>query len=139
MFDLLIRNGTVIDGTGERRRQVDVGIADGRIRAIGKVDEAAREEINATGLVVAPGFVDVHTHYDAQVFWDPNLTPSSNHGVTSVFGGNCGFSIAPLTPEAGEYLMPMLARVEGIPLDSLRRGVPWNWRSFGEYLSRIEG
>src|SRR4029079_3711261 len=87
----------------------------------------------------APGFVDCHTHYDAQVFWDATLSPSCFHGVTTVMAGFCGFSIAPCSPEAAGYLMPMLARVEGMPLKTLEIAVPWNWQSFGEYLSRIEG
>ncbi len=139
MLDVVIRGGTVIDGSGGPARRADVGIRDGRITAIGDVDEEARNSIDASGRVVAPGFVDVHTHYDAQVFWDGTLSPSSYHGVTSVVGGNCGFSIAPLSPDAAEYLMRMLARVEGMPLSSLREGVPWDWKSFGDYLDRIEG
>ncbi len=124
MLDVVIRGGNVIDGSGGAARRADLGIRGGRVTAIGDVDEEARNSIDASGLVVAPGFVDVHTHYDAQVFWDGTLSPSSYHGVTSVIGGNCGFSIAPLSPDAGEYLMRMLARVEGIPLSSLREGVP---------------
>jgi N-acyl-D-aspartate/D-glutamate deacylase len=139
MLDVLISGGTLIDGTGAPRRRADVGIRGGRIAALGAVDEPARQTIDAAGLVVAPGFVDVHTHYDAQVFWDGTLSPSSFHGVTTVVGGNCGFSIAPLSAEAGPYLMPMLARVEGMPLESLEAGVPWDWKSFGEYLDRLEG
>jgi len=139
MYDILIRGGTVVDGTGAPARRADVGIRDGRIAAIGALTEPARETIDASGRVVAPGFVDVHTHYDAQVFWDPTLSPSLYHGVTTVVGGNCGFSIAPLTPDAGEYLMRMLARVEGMPLASLQQGVPWSWRSFGDYLGLLEG
>jgi N-acyl-D-aspartate/D-glutamate deacylase len=139
MLDLRIDGGTLIDGTGAPGRAGSLGIRDGRIAALGRVDEPARQTIDADGLAVAPGFVDIHTHYDAQVFWDPMLSPSSFHGVTTVVGGNCGFSIAPLTPEAGSYLMPMLARVEGMPLESLRVGVPWDWRGFGEYLARLEG
>ena len=139
MLDLLIRGGTVIDGTGAEAREADVAIRDGRIVAIGEVTEEARETLDATGKVVAPGFVDIHTHYDAQAFWDGTLSPSSFHGVTTVVGGNCGFSIAPLVPEAGEYLMKMLARVEGMPLESLEQGVPWDWTSFGSYLDKLEG
>lgn len=139
MLDVLIQGGTVVDGTGEAPRQADLGIRDGRIVAIGKIDEEARETIDAKGKIVSPGFVDVHTHYDAQAFWDGTLSPSPYHGVTTVIGGNCGFSIAPLGPEAGEYLMKMLSRVEGMPLESLEEGVPWNWESFGEYLDLLEG
>jgi len=126
MLDLLIRGGMLVDGTGAERRRASVGIRDGRIVAIGDVSDPAHEVIDADGRVVCPGFVDVHTHYDAQVFWDPDLSPSSDHGVTSVFAGNCGFSIAPLTDESGDYLMHMLTRVEGMPLESLASGVPWS-------------
>lgn len=139
MLDLLIRGGTVIDGTGAERRRADVGVRAGRIVALGEIDEAAREQIDASGRIVCPGFVDVHTHYDAQVFWDPDLSPSSDHGVTTAFAGNCGFSIAPLTDDSGDYLMHMLTRVEGMPLESLAEGVPWSWRSFAEYLAQVDG
>ena len=139
MLDLKITNGRLIDGTGAPARSGDVGVRDGRIVALGSVDEDARETLDAAGRVVSPGFVDIHTHYDAQVFWDGTVSPSCYHGVTTVIGGNCGFSIAPLSDTAGEYLMHMLARVEGMPLESLREGVPWSWRSFGDYLDLLEG
>ena len=139
MLDLRIDGGTLVDGSGAPGQPGDIGVRDGRIVAMGRVDEPARESLDASGAIVAPGFVDIHTHYDAQVFWDGSLSPSPFHGVTSVVGGNCGFSIAPLVPEAGDYLMRMLARVEGMPLESLRDGVPWDWRSFAEYLDRVEG
>ena len=139
MLDYLIKGGTLVDGTGAPRCAGNIGIKDGRITAVGDVDEAAKETIDATGKMVSPGFVDVHTHYDAQVFWDPNVSPSSYHGVTSVFAGNCGFSVAPLVPEAGDYLMRLLAKVEGMPLASLQEGVPWNWDSFASYLALLDG
>src|SRR5258706_13341524 len=139
MLDIKITGGTIVDGSGRPGFQGDVGIRDGRIVAVGEIAEAARETVDATGRVVAPGFIDTHSHYDAQAFWDPKLSPSCYHGVTTVFGGFCGFSIAPLSKESGAYLMPMLARVEGMPLESLEKGVPWDWSSFREYLSRFEG
>lgn len=140
MLDVIIRNGTVVDGSDTPGVRADVGLAGDRIASIGDLsDEKATRVIDASGKVVAPGFIDVHTHYDAQVFWDQTLSPSPLHGVTSVFGGNCGFTIAPLGPEHGEYLMKMLARVEGMPISALEAGVPWDWTSFGEYLDKIDG
>jgi N-acyl-D-aspartate/D-glutamate deacylase len=140
MFDVVIRGGSVIDGTGAPRRRADVGVTGGRVTAIGDLaGEGTHRTIDADGLVVAPGFVDIHTHYDAQVFWDPACTPSPLHGVTTVVGGNCGFTIAPLAESEADYMMRMLARVEGMPVEALAAGVPWNWRTFGEYLDRIEG
>jgi len=139
VLDLRIRDGLLIDGTGAAPRRGDLGILDGRIVAIGRVDGNARRVIDAGGRAIAPGFVDLHTHYDAQAFWDPTLSPSPLHGVTTVVGGNCGFSIAPLTDASAPYLMRMLARVEGMPLESLEQGVPWSWRSFGEYLAQLDG
>ncbi|MCU1344269.1 MAG: aminoacylase, partial [Acidimicrobiia bacterium] len=142
MFDVIIRGADVIDGTGRPRRRADVGIEGGRITAVGALNDAtAATEIDGTGKVVTPGFVDVHTHYDAQVFWDGALTPSPLHGVTTALAGNCGFSIAPLSGRTadGDYLMRMLARVEGMPLDTLRDAVPWDWTSTAEYLDAIDG
>jgi N-acyl-D-aspartate/D-glutamate deacylase len=141
MLDLVIRNGDVIDGTGAPRRRADVAIAGGRIVALREPDDGveAGEQIDATGRIVAPGFVDVHSHFDAQVFWDPALSPSSLHGITSTFAGNCGFTLAPLTPDAVDYLVRMLAVVEGMPLPALRAGVPGDWTSTGEFLDRVEG
>ncbi len=140
MLDLVITGGTVIDGSGRPGVRADVGIKDGRVVKIGSVTEESAQRIDATGKIVAPGFIDIHTHYDAQVFWDGNLSPSPLHGITTVIGGNCGFTIAPLEMEHGEYLMRMLARVEGMPLTSLQQGVPWGtWRTFGEWLDCLEG
>src|SRR6202521_4165677 len=141
MLDLVIRGGDVIDGTGAARRRADVGIQGDRVVSIGEVPGEAATVIDATGKVVTPGFIDVHTHFDAQVFWDGALTPSPLHGVTTALAGNCGFTIAPLSPDRrdGDYLMRMLARVEGMPLEALRTGVPWNWQSTAEYFDEIEG
>ncbi|MEZ5412482.1 MAG: amidohydrolase family protein [Acidimicrobiales bacterium] len=139
MYDVIIRNGTVIDGTGAPRRQADIGIKDGRIATIGTVDGEAAQVIDATGRMVTPGFIDIHTHYDAQAHWDTTLSPSPLHGITTVIAGNCGFTIAPLQAEHGDYLMRMLARVEGMPLPSLQQGVPWNWTSFGSWLGELDG
>src|SRR2546428_2864494 len=138
-FDLVIENGLVVDGSGMPSFAADVGIADGRIVALGDLDAtAAREVIDARGKVVAPGFIDPHTHYDAQLFWDPLATPTSWHGFTSVLITNCGFGIAPVKPEHRDYIRRMLAKVEAMPLASLEEGVPWSWQSYGEYLGALD-
>jgi N-acyl-D-aspartate/D-glutamate deacylase len=139
VLDLKIANATIVDGTGRPGFAGDVGIRDGRIAAIGSIDEPARDTVDATGRILAPGFIDVHTHYDAQAFWDPTLSPSCYHGVTTVIGGFCGFSIAPITAESADYIKPMLARVEGMPLETLERAVPWSWSSFAEFLGKLDG
>ncbi|MGW0293137.1 N-acyl-D-amino-acid deacylase family protein [Streptomyces tuirus] len=142
MLDHVIKGATVVDGTGAPGRRADVGIRDGRIAVVGTVTGEARSVEDAAGLVLTPGFVDPHTHYDAQLFWDPYATPSLNHGVTTVAGGNCGFTLAPLHPERpgdADYTRRMMSRVEGMALVALEEGAPWNWHSFGEYLDALEG
>ncbi|MEW2563100.1 N-acyl-D-amino-acid deacylase family protein [Streptomyces griseorubiginosus] len=142
MLDHVIKGAAIVDGTGAPAFTADVGIRDGRIAAIGDVREEARSSEDATGLVLAPGFVDPHTHYDAQLFWDPYATPSLNHGVTTVAAGNCGFTLAPLNParpEDADYTRRMMSKVEGMSLVALEEGAPWSWNSFGEYLDALEG
>ena len=129
----------MVDGTGGPGVVADVGVRDGRIASVGPSEEAATTTIDATGMIVAPGFVDPHTHYDAQLFWDPCASPSNLHGVTSIIGGNCGFTLAPLTPDAVDYLLNMMVKVEGMPKAALENGVPWSWRTFGEYLAALDG
>jgi N-acyl-D-aspartate/D-glutamate deacylase len=139
MLDYLIKGGTVVDGTGREAFRGDVGIRGENIAAVGEVDEAAHETIDASDLVVTPGFIDPHTHYDAQLYWDGYATPSSWHGVTSVVGGNCGFTLAPIKAPDADYTRRMMAKVEGMPLEALETGVEWSWESFGEYLDGLEG
>jgi N-acyl-D-aspartate/D-glutamate deacylase len=138
--DVHIRGGLVVDGSGAPGRRADVAIDGGRVVEIAEhLEGGAARTIEADGRIVCPGFVDLHTHYDIQAFWDSTLSPSPLHGVTTAIAGNCGFSVAPLAPSEGEYLMRMLARVEGMPLASLEAATDWGWTSFGSYLDRIEG
>ncbi len=139
MVDLVVRNATVIDGTGDPARRADVAVDEGSIIEIGDVGDTGTREIDAEGLLLTPGFVDPHTHYDAQLFWDPGASPSNEHGVTSVIGGNCGFTLAPLRADDADYLRRMMAKVEGMPLAALEHGVDWNWETFEEYLGRLDG
>src|SRR5471030_3092662 len=132
--DLLIKNGLVIDGTGAPARRADIAIDAGRISEIGSVPESAKRVIDADGHAVAPGFIDPHTHYDAQICWDGALTPSSWHGVTSVVMGNCGVGIAPCRPATREIAMRDLVNVEAIPFEVLNQGITWDWESFPQYL-----
>jgi len=138
VLDLLIKDGLVIDGTGAPGRRADVGVVGGRISAIGRLAEPAKRTIDAGDLVVAPGFIDPHTHYDAQICWDGALTPSSWHGVTSVVMGNCGVGIAPCRPQAREIAMRDLVNVEAIPFDVLAAGITWDWETFPQYLDAAE-
>lgn len=137
-YDLLIKNGTVIDGTGAPAQRADLAVSDGRIVAIGKFDGSANRVIDASDCVVAPGFIDPHTHYDAQICWDSAVTPSPWHGVTSVVMGNCGVGIAPCRPFEREVAMRDLVNVEAIPFDVLDRGITWEWETFPEFMDAAE-
>jgi len=136
-YDLVIRNGRVIDGTGAAARLADVAVKDGRIAAVGQVSGAGAEEIDATGKIVTPGFVDIHTHYDGQATWDGRMQPSSWHGVTTVVMGNCGVGFAPCKPDDHERLIHLMEGVEDIPFPVLSQGLPWNWESYPEYLDAL--
>src|SRR3954469_9784979 len=138
MHDLVIENALVIDGLGGRAIEGGVAIKAGRIAAVGKELGAARERVDAEGQVVAPGIIDLHTHFDAQLTWDSFATPSPANGVTTVVIGNCGFTIAPCKPEHRDLTMRNLTHVEGMSLDALRAGIRWDFESFPQYLDMIE-
>jgi N-acyl-D-amino-acid deacylase len=137
MYDLVIRNGKIVDGTGSSAFYGDVAITGGKIAAVGGKLGAGRREINADGMLITPGWVDIHTHYDGQVVWDPYLTPSSWHGVTTVMIGNCGVGFAPVQPGQEEYLISLMDSVEDIPTETLRAGIDFKWESFGQYLDAL--
>jgi N-acyl-D-amino-acid deacylase len=139
MYDLVIRGAMVVDGLGHDPVRADVAVADGRIAAIGDLPADAAETVDAGGLALMPGIIDLHTHYDAQVTWDPTLSPSPSLGVTTAVMGNCGFGIVPSPPELRDLIMRNLAVVEGMDIDALRAGIDWQFQSFGEYLDAVRG
>jgi len=138
MYDLIIKNGTIYDGTGDKPFIADIAIKGRKIEAIGELDEVSKQTINAEGKIVAPGFVDIHTHYDGQVTWDPYLRPSTYHGVTTVVMGNCGVGFSPCKPEERDWLISLMEGVEDIPGTALHEGINWQWESFPEYLDILE-
>src|SRR5512134_3745165 len=138
IFDVAIEKGALVDGTGATARRADVGISGGRIIEVGSLSGHAKRTIDASGLVVAPGFIDPHTHYDAQICWDGATTPSSWHGVTTVVMGNCGVGIAPCRPQAREIAMRDLVNVEAIPFEVLNAGITWDWETFPQYLDAAQ-
>ena len=140
MLDLLIKGGSVVDGTGRSAQTGDIGIKDGIIVETGSISTLASRTINAHGAIVAPGWVDTHTHYDGQVAWDDALAPSSNHGVTSIVMGNCGVGFAPVRPGGAQALIELMEGVEDIPGTALYEGMPWGeWETFEDYLDFLDG
>src|SRR5579872_4872316 len=137
MHDLVIRGATVVDGLGHDPVRADVVVDNGKIAAIGDVKGEARETVDAGGLTVMPGIIDIHTHYDAQVTWDRTLSPSPSLGVTTAVIGNCGFGIVPSPPPVRDLIMRNLSVVEGMDLDALRAGIQWEFESFGDYMASI--
>ena len=137
-YDVIIRGGTVVDGTGATPRTADVAISDGMIAEVGRVSGSARRTIDADGLTVTPGFVDIHTHFDGQATWDPHLTPSCWHGVTTAILGNCGIGFAPVRADRHDWLIELMEGVEDIPGSALAEGIKWEWETFGEYLDALE-
>ena len=138
-FDLVVRGGTVVDGTGAPAFEADVAVKDGQIAAVGRIAGSGLEEIDARGQIVTPGFVDIHTHYDGQATWDGRMQPSSWHGVTTVVMGNCGVGFAPTSPDRHEWLIELMEGVEDIPGSAMTEGITWEWNTFPEYLDAIDG
>src|ERR1700722_13712493 len=138
IYDLVIRNGLIVDGSGGEPFQADVAVKDGRIAIVGAVDNTGKDEIDATGRLVTPGFVDIHTHYDGQAIWSNQLNPSSSHGVTTVVVGNCGVGFAPCRPADHDLLIKVMEGVEDIPGVVMAEGLPWNWETFPEYLDALD-
>ena len=137
-YDLVIRGGTIVDGTGAPAFEGDIAINGNEIVAIGTIAEAGKEEIDATGQIVTPGWVDLHTHLDAQIGWDPALTPISRQGVTTALMGNCGVTFAPCKQEDQQLIAAMMETVEDIPREAIMTGLPWTWDTYGEYLDAVE-
>ena len=137
MHDLVIKGGTVVDGTGTPGVTADIAMTDGIVTEVGRINELARETIDADGALVTPGFVDPHTHFDGQVTWDPLLTPTCWHGVTTVVMGNCGVGFAPCKPSQREMLVKLMEGVEDIPEVVLTEGLPWNWQTFPDFLDAL--
>ena len=138
MHELVIRNGLVVDGTGSKARKADLAIDNGVITKVGAIEAGGVKEIDALGKLVTPGFVDIHTHYDGQVIWDPEVTPSSWHGVTTIVMGNCGVGFAPVKPDKHEFLISVMEGVEDIPGAALAEGVSFDWETFPQYLDAVE-
>src|SRR5450432_686794 len=138
MHELIVRGGTLVDGTGAEPRTADVAIDDGVISDVGDLTASATRTIDADGLLVTPGWVDIHTHYDGQATWDEVLAPSSWHGVTTLVMGNCGVGFAPVRPDRHDWLIGLMEGVEDIPGTALAEGMTWNWESFPEYLDALD-
>ena len=138
MHDMVIRSGKVVDGTGSEAQKVDIAIDDGLISAVGTGIGEGQIEIDASNYLVTPGFVDVHTHYDGQATWDPDMSPSSFHGVTTTVFGNCGVGFAPARPDSHDWLIQLMEGVEDIPGAALSEGIDWSWETFPEYLDALE-
>lgn len=137
MYDLVIRNGTVVDGSGLPAYKADIAVRGSKIEKIGRISDAAAKEIDADGRIVAPGFIDPHTHFDAQLLWDGFAKPALSHGVTTIVPGNCSLSLAPLKAEHRMKLVGMFNQIEEMPLKAFEEGVVWDWETFSEYITRI--